>query len=192
MEHSGIFWIDGDCFQVLRRSSAASFHELAERQKTCRRVAQDDTQYLFFSADPAQKIFVIKVFGFVRCRARPRAGKLDRFAYFTVTVRRQRHNRDAADLLQRKIQVGKLNDIGQLNNDAVEGLKPFDEKVESQMLRAYIQLRVSDGLLAIDDRHAIGTLSEDVVKGVAQRPVFPVAFGAIPSGEFGREPYNTG
>jgi hypothetical protein len=89
--------------------------------------------------------------------------------------------------LQSEVEVSKFDHIGQLHDDAIEGLKTFVEKIQGQPLRAFIELRVGYGLLAIDDRHTIGIFGEGISENVPQGPVPPVSVGAIPGRELGRE-----
>ena len=103
-------------------------------------------------------------------------------------MRGERHNRDAADFLQRKVQVGEFDDVGELHDYAIEWPQPFVEKVERQLLRSLVELAVSDDLVAVDDRHAIGVFGEYGFESIPEGSIFPVSLLTVPSRELWWKP----
>src|SRR5687767_10273188 len=100
LEERRIFGVYVYVIQLFRRALARPLDQLRQRQKPIRRIAQDHSnpQGLAPIANSSDDISKIKVFGPVRSRACDGAGQLDELAHFAETMRRQRHNRDAADL----------------------------------------------------------------------------------------------
>jgi hypothetical protein len=127
LEDGRIFGVDFYVPQFVRRAFARSLHELGQRQQIPSGITQDDsqTQALAGGADSSNQIPIIKLPGPIRRRASHGAGKLDELAHLAVAMRRQRHDRNAADLLQGKVEVDKLDHVGELHDDSIERLQPF-------------------------------------------------------------------
>src|SRR4030095_7209053 len=100
-------------------------------------------------------------------------------------MRRQRHDRDAAELLQGKIEIGKFDAIRQLHDHPVERFKAFIEQIQGDASSALIELSIGDRLFTIDDRHSIGVPLENFFESFAQRTIFPITLGAVSRGKFG-------
>src|SRR6266496_1865221 len=102
-------------------------------------------------------------------------------------MRWQRHDRDAAELLQCKIEISKFDDIRQLHDHPVERLEAFIEQIQREARGALIELSISDRLFTIDDRHSIGVPLKNFVESIAQRTTFPITVGAVSRGKFLRK-----
>ena len=90
-------------------------------------------------------------------------------------MRRQRHDRYAADFLQREVEVNELDNVGELHDHAVERSEPFVQKIERQPRRALVELRIRNLLVAIDDCDAV----DSVVVMVRANDDFTRAVGTL-------------
>ena len=80
----------------------------------------------------------------VRDHAGRRAREFDELADLGVAVRRQRRDRNRADLLQREIQDHELGDVGSCTTTRSSGFKPSVQQVQREIGREPVDLGVGD------------------------------------------------
>src|SRR5262249_53786420 len=137
------------------------------------------------SLDPPAQLDEIEVTRAVGNHVRNGLGQLDEVLDLAIAVRQQRHDRDRANSLERKVDVDELRDVGELDHHAVERTEAELVEVASQALDAAPQLAICDALGSGNQREPVAKRGEDVLKDPGQRSVFPVTLCSIPRDEVG-------
>jgi hypothetical protein len=86
-------------------------------------------QRLVGAMNSPDHIAIINILRSIRRNAGHGSGEFNELAHLSIAMCRQCHDRNAAELLQCKIKIGKLDDIRQLHNHSVEWLEPFVEQI---------------------------------------------------------------
>src|SRR5262249_9201191 len=108
-------------------------------------------------------------------------------ANFEIAMRGQRHHRHDADLLQREIEIDKLDLVRKLHHDPVGRLQAEIEEIERERRGAGLDLFVAGFCIAVDHRDARAIAVAALLPHARQCLVFPIALGAVARGKFGRE-----
>src|ERR671924_408546 len=110
---------------------ARSLDQLTQGKQLSRRIAQYDAkpQRLVRGANSPDHLAIIQILRSIQRDASHGPGEFDELFHLPITMRRQCHNRDAAELLQCKIKIRKLDNIRQLHNQSVERFESLIEEI---------------------------------------------------------------
>ena len=123
----------------------------------------------------------------IRGHARGGPGEFRELAHFEKAVRGEGRDRDAADFLEREIEVDELDDVRQLHDHPIERREAGLEQVQCQAVGDIVDFAIRDARVAIDEGDAFGVALEYRRELFGERPVPPVALVAVASREFGRK-----
>src|SRR5690349_25050644 len=106
-----------------------------------------------------------------------------------MAMRGQRHHRDRADLLQREIQINKVEPVRQLQHQPVARTNAEIEQIKRQIRRSAVERLVGDWCMTIDHRNARGMATAHLLPHRGYRTSFPMTLRTLACAKFRRTVY---
>src|SRR5713101_6910030 len=187
LENRGVGRINLERAQILRPFLRLAGDQVREREETCGRLAEHDSQpdRWRLAAHPTDHFPEVEVTITIRRNAGRGPGELRELAHFEKAVRDESRDRDAADFLQCEIEEHELDDIRKLHDHAIERHEAGLEQIQGEAVGDAVDFGVGKARVPIDDGGAIGVPLEYRRELPGERFLPPVALLAVTLRELG-------
>jgi hypothetical protein len=145
------------------------------------------TQLGNFLADALDHGAIVKIALLVGNHTSRGTRKFHELADLRKTVRNERRDRNASDLLKRQVENNKFRDIRQLHHDPVQRMETGFQQVQRQIVRHPIEFAVGDGAVPVEQRNSLFMFVKSNSVFLRQGFIYPIALVAVAPGIFRRK-----